>query len=106
MYYRWKVLKPEECFATVSAAIKRLLDSKSTKNWSPAEVRNYFNGYDKPSLSFLIDFVCPGKGNHKFSFATYADFRKRPLHPELVDYAGFDAYYALRAFGFLSLKVS
>lgn len=61
--------------------------------------RYYFdNEIIKPSAEFLISLFFENSQVTKNSLGSKADWRKRPIHPELLMYSAMDAWYPLRIF--------
>lgn len=107
LFVAWKMYNYSDCFLSCAYAIKEK-QQQSTPNSRPMndfEINEFLRNYDKPSLEFLVRTVLNQPLN-KNKLATFADYRRRPLHPDLIEYSGLDARYAFDIFECLSRKVT
>ncbi len=104
MFNVWKNEKFDDCLSTCKDAIKfKLIEKK--KKVTEESTKEYLRAYAKPGLDFLMKVFLKTKDIIKDPIATQADFRKRPLHPDLIKYAANDATTTLLIFTELALKV-
>jgi ribonuclease D len=104
MFLVWKQSNYEDCQRMSQQAIKFHFKEKG-KSPSDEELTSYFSSLRNPGLDFLT-FIFYGKSAKKDHAATFADWRKRPLHDQLFKYATFDSFYTRRLYFLLAAKVT
>lgn len=105
LFRQWKLQNNQDCYNSCEGKIKAKVFKEKRKRLSDWQANEYFHSYESPSLEFLSSVLLshPMKKN---KIATMADFRKRPLHTDLIEYAGMDAHVTMEVFKLLSMKVN
>ncbi|CAL8131055.1 unnamed protein product [Orchesella dallaii] len=107
LFYIWKERCFDDCFSRCKVIIHKELQRKLRKNDESA-CRKYLLDLQKPGLSFLMEVFAPHSASLgvKSPEATFADWRKRPIHPDLIKYAALDSFACIQIFHKLMTLVS
>lgn len=104
MFCVWRNQNPEDCFRVCLQPIrKRLVEKK--KGSTDVACRQQMNTINNPGLEFLMEVFFLSDNVTKDKSATMADWRKRPLHPTLIQYSAIDSFYTLKVFWELYKRV-
>lgn len=105
MFRVWRRQDSFGCFNECREALRNRIPGSKCGSTVEAGLQAEFLTYNNPGLGFLMNVFLPGcmKKDPK---ATLADFRKRPLHPDLITYSANDATATLAIFTKVALKVN
>ncbi|CAL8129943.1 unnamed protein product [Orchesella dallaii] len=104
LFVIWRRGNLVDCTELCKSTVQKRLLERGQPILESAVIR-YLTSLDMPGLAFLMEVFFPTSPVSKNTIASYADWRKRPLHPGLVHYSAIDSYFTLRIFFALYEKV-
>lgn len=97
LFVVWKNQSFSEALTVFWEPIKsRLLQKKSSV--MDSEIQQYLRDLNTPGLGILVEGLFPGSPIDKAGVKSFADWRHRPIHSDLLDYSAKDSFYTLRVF--------
>lgn len=104
LFVLWKLYNYSDCYQHCYQAIKEKLMLNNQEVNEEFQINEFLRNYTKPSLEFLINVFLDTRMK-KNELCTLADYRKRPLHQDLINYSGQDSRCAVLIFELMAPKV-
>lgn len=104
MFQQWKKESIHDVYKQCAPAVKNRLLSRGKVATEDACMQ-YLKNLQDPTLEFFIETLYPDERRTTSEVENLADYRRRPLHPDLVQNAAMKSYIILKTFFSIYSKV-